>query len=237
MIDIHCHILPGLDDGAADMESAIEMLRIAGQEGIKSIIATPHYKEGRGCADLVQIKESLKQLQQKADQAGISVKLYPGNEIYYCSSLDQKLEQNRICSMNDTEFLLTEFSPFEGHVYIRNAMEDIMGLGYTPILAHAERYQCMTENAEHIRELKEMGCYIQVNASSVTGDYGWKTKRFVQGLLKKRLVDFIGTDAHGTAKRKPEMEKCAKLLYRKYDRNYADALLFQNAENLLINDK
>lgn len=237
MIDIHCHVLPGLDDGAPDMDTALEMLRIAEQEGIKEIIATPHYKEGRGCANPEQMKAVLQQVRVRAAEKGISTKLYPGNEIYYCSSLTDKLEKQRICSMNDTALVLIEFSPYETFFNIRNAMEDILGFGCIPILAHAERYQCMVQNTEHVRELWKIGCRIQVNAGTVTGHYGLRAKHFVHRLIKEKLVDFIGTDAHGIRERKPEMQKCAKVLYRKYESNYVDAILFGNAENDLINHK
>lgn len=234
-VDVHSHILPHLDDGSKNMDETLRMLEIAADEGISAIIATPHYKSGRYPADPDRILHTLHQVQQVADAHGIPITLYPGNEIYYNSELEEKFETGRLCTLNDSEYVLVEFSPFEQYTYIRNAMEDIMGLGYIPVLAHVERYQCICKDASLVEELRAMGCQIQVNASSVAGENGFATTRFVHKILKKHLVDYIGTDAHNTEKRRPAMEKCANYLYKKLDADYADELLFLNAEHFLLN--
>jgi protein-tyrosine phosphatase len=232
--DIHCHILPGLDDGSQSLDETMEMLRIAQAEGIRRMIVTPHYKEGRRCAYPDAIVERMYEIQDILDREGMDIVLFPGNEIYYTSDLEEKIESGRILSMNGTDHMLIEFSPFEEYVYIRNAMDDVRSLGYTPILAHVERYECMLKDAKRVEELNSMGCMIQVNASSVTGDNGFKVKQFVHKLLKQSLVDFIGTDAHNTGRRRPAMMKCAEVLYKKYGAEYAEALLTRNAEELLL---
>lgn len=233
-IDIHSHILPHLDDGAGNMETTLEMLRIAYQEGITHIIATPHYKSGRFPADARKLQNTLHKVELAAREEHIPIALYAGNEIYYNSELEEKFQSGALCTMNGTSYVLVEFSPFEGYLYIRNAMEDILGMGYTPILAHVERYQCMCKDISCVKELKNMGCEIQVNAGSVVGDNGWRIKGFLKKLLKEELVDYIGTDAHNTAGRKPAMQKCAAYLYRKCERSYADALLYGNAGSRLL---
>ena len=233
-VDIHTHILPYLDDGSENMETTLEMLRIAQREGITHMIATPHYRAGYYRADSERLYESLFQVQQLAEANGILIELYAGNEIYYRKELDDKLYEGNLCTLNGTEYVLVEFPTAENFVYIRNAMDELFCMGYTPIIAHVERYQCLTKNVDNVRELKDMGCGIQVNAASVTGENGFKSKRFVHKLLKKQLVDYIGTDAHNTSGRKPAMKKCAKLLYKKYNHDYTDAVLFENAwKNLL----
>lgn len=233
-VDIHTHILPGVDDGSQSMETTLEMLRMAQDEGITHIIATPHYRSGRFRADSVGLHEKLQKVQKAAKENSISIKLYLGNEIYYRSELEDKLQSGELCSMNDTEYLLIEFSPMESFSYIRNAVDEVFGMGYIPIIAHVERYQCMVKKMDNVRELKGMGCHIQVNAASVIGKNGLACKWFVRKLLKQELADYIGTDAHNNQDRRPMMQKCAKLLYRKYGAAYADALLFGNAmENLI----
>ena len=232
--DVHCHILPAIDDGSQSMEETLQMLRIAEADGIQRMIVTPHYKEGRRCANASKIKEKMDAVQELLDEEGIPIQLYPGNEIYYTSEFEDKLEEGRILSMNYSEYLLVEFSPFEDYVCIRNAMDNILSVGYIPILAHVERYQCMLKDAKHVADLLAMGCRIQVNASSVTGDYGFKAKRFVHKLLKQKQVDYIGTDAHNTEKRRPAMRKCAELLAKKYGEEYARFLLNDNAEQTLL---
>ena len=233
-VDIHSHILPHMDDGAQDMEMALEMLRIAQSEGITDIIVTPHYKAGRFKGDAKQMHRQLEEVRRLMKQEGIDVNLYPGNEIYYRSELEEKLESGELSTMNGSNYVLVEFSPMESFLYIRGAVEELFGMGYTPILAHVERYQCMCKHPEYVAQLKKMGCGIQVNASTVTGGFGFMGKRFAHKLLKEGLVDYIGTDAHNTAGRKPEMKKCADVLYKKYDRKYADAVLFKNAAEDLL---
>jgi len=234
-IDVHCHVLPGVDDGSSDMEETMEMLRIAERSGISDMIVTPHYKQGRVGTPRKVIGEMIDKVEQYAKLSGITVKLHPGTEVYYHSSLEDKLESGWLATMNDTEFVLVEFSPFETFPYIRNAIDDVFSLGYKPVLAHVERYQCMLGSVEHVRILHEMGCRIQVNASSVDGSYGFKVKHFIKKLLKEQLVDYVGTDAHDQKSRIPDMEKCAVQIRKVCDEGYADDLLGQNATRDFLN--
>lgn len=233
-IDIHSHILPHLDDGARDMDTCLGMLRIAAAEGISDIVVTPHYRSGRFRGDRRQTDKVLAEVRAAMEEEGIHINLYPGCEIYYRSELEEKLESGQLSTMNDTEYVLVEFSPMEDFMYIRSAMDELFSIGYTPILAHVERVQCIEKKIEYARELKKMGCELQVNASSIMGDTGFWCKRFVHKLLKEELVDYIGTDAHNTDVRKPAIKKCAELLYKKYDRAYADAVLYKNAAKRLL---
>lgn len=233
-VDIHSHILPYMDDGSPNVSVTMEMLQIAWREGITDIIVTPHYKSGRFKGDRRQMLEIMDDMKLEMEKCGLSINLYPGNEIYYRSGLESRLEAGRLSTMNDTEYILVEFSPMEDFLYIRNAMEDIFGMGYTPIIAHVERYECMVRHPEYVRELKNMGCEIQVNAASIVGEVGFKIKRFTRRLIAERLVDYIGTDAHNTGKRKPTMKKCADILYKRYEKSYVDTLLFGNATKRLL---
>lgn len=232
--DVHCHILPQVDDGSQSMDETMEMLRIASQSGITSMIVTPHYKRGRVGTPRDEIGRLLQAVRERAEEEQISIRLYPGTEIYYNSSLEEKLENGWISRMNDTDFILVEFSPMESFPYIRNAIDDIFSMGYRPIIAHVERYGCMLGKPENVRIIHEMGCLVQVNAGSVAGNYGFKAKHFIQKLLREHLIEFVGTDAHNASGRPPEMAKCADLIYRKCEREYADGILFGNAEKYLL---
>lgn len=233
-IDIHSHILPCMDDGAKDIKTSLAMLRIAEQEGISDIIVTPHYRRGHFKGDRKQMEKMLTEMRTWMEKEGIQINLYPGNEIYYRSELEEKLESGSLSSMNDSEYVLVEFSPMEDFMYIRSAAEELFSIGYTPIIAHVERIKCIEKKIEHARTLKKMGCELQVNAASAMGEVGFWCKRFVHSLLKEELVDYIGTDSHNIDKRKPEIKKCAEMLYKKYDRHYVDGILFKNAANRLL---
>lgn len=234
IVDIHCHILPELDDGSQSMRETIEMLRIAANSGITDIIATPHFKAGRRNASPATIRKRIREVQAMAEQCGISINLYPGNEILYFSDFEEVIEEERFCTMNDSQYVLIEFMPSEYFRTIRNALDHVMGLGYLPIIAHVERYGCMLEDWKSVECIRSMGVEIQINAASVTGRTGHKIKKFVSQLLDRELVDYIGTDAHGSKARTPDMQKCYKQLCKKYDLSYVDKILRGNAMKLLF---
>ena len=236
-IDIHSHILPFMDDGARDEKMSLEMLKIAEQEGISDIIVTPHYRRGHYKGERKDTDRVLARMRELMKKEGIQVRLHPGNEIYYRSELEEKLESGALSTMNDTDYVLVEFSPMEDFMYIRSAVEELFSIGYTPIIAHVERIQCIEKKIEHARTLKKMGCELQVNAASAMGDVGFFCKRFVHKLLKEKLVDYMGTDAHNVEKRPPKMKRCAEMLYRKYDREYVDRILYGNAVKRLLTER
>ncbi|MBP5281691.1 MAG: protein-tyrosine-phosphatase [Lachnospiraceae bacterium] len=228
-IDIHCHVLPGVDDGSQSMDVTLEMLQIAQENGISDMIVTPHYKQGRVGTPRKAIGEMIEEVTRHAKLSGIDVRLHPGTEIYYNSSLEEKLESGWLARMNDTDYVLVEFSPMETYSYIRNAMDDIMSIGYRPVLAHVERYQCMLAKPANVKDLHDLGVKIQVNADSVAGAFGFKIKHFIKKLLKEQVIDFIGSDAHDEKRRTPAIAKCAEVLHKYCDEQYADDLLFGNA--------
>lgn len=227
--DIHCHILPGIDDGSGSMEETMEMLETATKEGITHIVCTPHYKAGRRNANAEAIKRLLATVVNEARERGIFIALYPGNEVLYFSEMEECIDSGKISTINRSGFLLVEFSPGDSFQYIRNALCDVMDMGYNPVIAHIERYECMVKHEEYATEIHELGVRIQVNASSITGETGWKLRRYTGRLLKKGIVDYVATDAHGSKKRAPYIRKCRDLLYKKYDKSYVDALLYENA--------
>lgn len=228
-VDIHSHILPGLDDGAESMTETLGMLRLASREGITHIIATPHYKAGRYPADAERLCAVLERVRRRAEEEEIPVALYAGNEIFYHSELEDRLDRGRLCTLNGTAYVLIEFSPLTEYVYLRNAAESLLGMGYLPVLAHVERCQCLYRDEECVAELRTLGCGIQVNTDSILCRNGWKTGIFVHRLLKNQLVDYLGTDAHNITDRRPVMAKCADLLHARYGSDYADRVLYGNA--------
>ena len=131
------------------------------------------------------------------------------------------LEDGKVCTLNESSYILVEFSPMDDARYIRNSLSELQNMGYDPIVAHVERYMSLHKGSfEKIQELREMGILIQVNAASVTGGFGKPTKALVEKLLKKQLVDFIGTDAHSDKSRAPKMLECAQILQKNCDADY-----------------
>ncbi len=229
-IDIHSHILPNMDDGSHSDEESLEMLRIAYEEGTDLIYATPHNMPGKGRPSPEKVYAAVDRLQGLADDAGIPIQILPGTEYYFREEVMDIFEQDRAIPFGDSPYVLVEFEPMADRNYIRNCLRDIRGTNYTPVLAHIERYLKAMESMEFVAGLQKLGVLIQINAASVTGDNGWKAKQDTKKLLKEHLVDFIGTDAHNNGKRAPRIAKCADILYKKYGSEYADELLFGNAE-------
>ncbi len=232
IFDVHCHITPGVDDGSQSLEETLKMLTIAKDEGITHMLATPHFKINHRNASPQKVNELLKKVKAAAKGIGINISIYQGNEVMYYDEMCEALNEGRISTMNNTDYVLVEFMPTDSFRYIRNALDDVAGEGYQPVLAHVERYGCMVDDIENVRELKRLGVKIQTNASSITGSIGKDIKKFTHQLLKERLIDYIGTDAHRCeGSRTPLMKECAALMYKKYDEEYVDDVLYRNAMN------
>lgn len=234
--DIHTHIIPGVDDGAESIEISLEMLKIAWEDGISQMILTPHNKPMRHNVSPESMKKRTEDLMREAASLGLDFTFWLGNEFYYRSDLPEVLEAKRGCTMAGSSYVLVEFGPMDEFEYIRNGVYQIQATGYRPIVAHVERYQSILTKPYRVEELKEMGAYIQVNAGSITGQYGFGTKRMTKGLLKDELADFVATDAHDTAKRSPKLSECAKYISKKFGEDYMQKLFFENPKKLIANE-
>ena len=229
LIDMHCHILPAVDDGSQSMETTKKMIEIAAGEGITHMIATPHFKKAHHNASPETVQKLVDEVQKMAEENGIDIRFFPGNEVMYFGDIEEAYEAGRLTPMNGSDYLMIEFYPDDDYARLRRGVETVQSLGFHPVLAHVERYLPLLSHPELVEELKGRGAYISVNASSAVGDGGLKVKSFVKRLLKKQLVDFIGTDAHHYESRAPRMKRCAEYLYKKYDERYVDKVLYGNA--------
>lgn len=211
-VDIHSHILPGLDDGAKDEKETLRMLKLAEQSGISDIIATPHYHYRRGHAAPELIRATVERIQQMILESGMKIRLYPGNELYYTHELLDAVKSGNALTLADTEYVLLEFSPGVEARRIQNAVYQFLSEGYYPIIAHMERYEVFLKNPGFALEIAEMGAYFQVNAGSITGEHGWKTKYFARRMVKNGLIQFVATDCHDAQKRAPKWDKALSWL-------------------------
>ena len=232
-IDIHSHILPGIDDGSKNFEMSMEMLRIAEENGIRSIVLTPHYKPMRHNVGPGGVKELTGRLEEAVRREGMEIRLYSGNEFYYSSEMVRVLEEKKACTMAGSGYVLVEFGPMDGFDYIRGGLYQILSAGYRPILAHVERYGSVCAKVEHVKDLTAMGCYMQVNAGSIMGQFGMATKQLARKLLKYGMVHFVATDAHDDRRRSPALSECARYLERKYGEEYMEKLLRINPLHMI----
>jgi protein-tyrosine phosphatase len=235
-VDIHSHILPGVDDGAQTTAQSLEMLRTAAEQGIGSIILTPHNKAHRHNVTVTELQEKLEHLQEETDRHGIPIKLYGGMEIFYRDGITELLEEGQLATLAGSRYVLVEFNPMEQFSYIRSAIYELTSCNFTPILAHVERYQCFLSKQENLRYIIERGGLIQVNASTFTGAMGLRGKQIVKKFLKERLIHFIGTDAHDNDRRAPLFSECGKLLEKRAGQLYMTQLMGENAEKVILNE-
>ncbi len=235
-IDIHCHILPGVDDGSPDMATSLEMLRIADKNGITHLILTPHHKPMHHNVSPEHNVVYRKKLQEAAKEAGIKAKLFSGNEIYYSDETMEELLEGKICSLAGSDYVLVEFHPTNPYKAIQNAVSRVQAAGFIPIIAHVERYSDIVSHPARVKDLIEMGSFIQVNASSIMGKYGFGISHFTKKLLKEELVHFIASDAHDTGRRAPNLLDCRNYVERKYGEDYGKKLFFTNPANVIRNE-
>ncbi|MGN1147556.1 MAG: CpsB/CapC family capsule biosynthesis tyrosine phosphatase, partial [Lachnospiraceae bacterium] len=168
-------------------------------------------------------------------EQGYEMDIYTGNEIYYHEEVPDLLEAGKILTLASSSYVLVEFSPLDDFRYIRNSLAEIQAVGFNPIIAHVERYENICKKPfDRVEELRDMGVLIQVNASTVEGKMGRKPAKAVRYLLKNRMVDFLGTDAHSNGNRAPYIEKCMEILEKKCPAGYVDKLLYKNAEELIL---
>ena len=223
IVDVHCHIMPGIDDGSRDITETLKMLKIAQSEGITHMVATPHFKSGHRNASPQNVKELIQSVGKEAAAQGTDIKLYQGNEILFHDEMCEELDNGRISRINGTDYVLVEFMPSDPYQYIRNSLDEIMSEGYQPIIAHVERYGCMVDDIENVREIKNMG------------DIGKDIKKFLQKLLSEQIVDYDGTYSHRCeGSRTPKIQECADMLYKKYNEQYVDDILYGNAMDRLL---
>lgn len=235
-IDIHSHILPGIDDGSDNIEETIHMIEAARNDGISIIIATPHYHEGRYKKKVADYEAALNIVRSYVKDIFPNVRIYLGCEIYYNHECIDLLESNQIPTMAGSKYILLEFSPRREYQYIRTNLQRCLFAGYLPILAHVERYICLEQDISLVEELVNMGVYIQFNTNSIVGNIRGKTKKFVRRLLHHNLVHFMATDAHNMSNRSPVINKSKEYIIKKYGKSYLDRLIIHNPKKVLNNE-
>ncbi|MDO5403723.1 MAG: capsular biosynthesis protein [Eubacteriales bacterium] len=236
LVDMHNHILFGVDDGADSIETSINMLKTAYEDGIKKVLLTPHFHPRRGMAAADDIYDAFEVLQERVNKELPDMELYLGREVYFTSeSLDmlENHEELRICGGGN---VLIEFSTAASASAVSHAVSNVIMTGFTPIVAHVERYGCTIENKHLIEDLKSMGAYIQINADSVLGENGFSIQRVVKWLLKNELVDIIASDAHDAKSREPKLFKCYQYVAKKYGEEYAYYMMHDLPVRILNED-
>lgn len=234
-VDIHCHILPEVDDGSESILQTRNMLKIAHNEGIQHIIATPHYKVGYANADPVELNAKLQLVREEAKAVDEDIQVHLGNELFYSNDIIEHLKEKKALTIGDTRYVLVEFPVSESYNTIRAALHNLLINGYLPVLAHIERYKCLYQNYEDIHELLELGVYMQMNMSSIQGNITNGRTRFCRKLIEKGYVHFLSTDSHSDGMRAPRMREGAEIIRKKFGDEVLNQLLKENGLKMLSN--
>jgi protein-tyrosine phosphatase len=234
MIDIHSHILPGIDDGAQNMSETIEMAKKAVEEGIGTIIATPHHKNGQYENSKPQIIEQVANVNLVLADEGIDLKVIPGQETRIFGEFIEEYESGKILTLADSQYVFLELP--SGHVprYTDQLLFDIQLKGLTPIIVHPERNSQFIEQPDLLYKFVKKGTLTQVTASSLCGYFGKKIKTFSQQLIESNLTHFIASDAHNVKNRTFKMAEAFELIDSKYGPDMV-YLFTENAELLVEN--
>lgn len=206
MIDIHCHIMPSVDDGAASVEDSLVMARQAVADGITAVLATPHTLNGISRNTVSDILSGISHLKDALAADGIPLAVYPGSEVHLVTDMCRKIQDGSICTMNDDgKYVLLELPSQSVPVGVKREIFELKLRGITPIIAHPERNAVIQDDPETLRELVHMGSLAQVTAMSVLGDFGPETAETAKGLLECRLAHLIASDAHSPGSRPPRL--------------------------------
>jgi protein-tyrosine phosphatase len=232
MIDLHCHILPNVDDGPRNVAESVEMAKQAVRQGIKTIIATPHHRNEKYENHGQTIFRRVEEFNRVLESESVDIMVLPGQETRIFGEMVEGLESGEILPLNQGKYVLVELP--SGHVprYTAQLMYDIQLKGFVPVIVHPERNQEIIENPEVLYQLVKKGALTQVTASSVTGHFGKTIKKFTHQLLEANLTHFIASDAHNTTSRGFKMDEAYTTIEKAFGIDFV-YMLRENAELVL----
>ena len=238
MIDIHSHILPGVDDGSPSLASSLEMARLALESGVDAMIATPHCNRPAGeemlWADALARRTD--ELSAALAEERVPLRLYAGMEIFGMPDTADKLRDGRLCTLASSRYPLIEFPFHDYGLEATELLSRVLDLGLRPIVAHPERYRYAQEEPRLLNLWADMGCLLQVNRGSLLGRFGPRAEALGSSLVARGFAAFVASDAHTSVVRTPWMRDVQELLRREYSHRSARLLLEENAERVLRNE-
>lgn len=203
VIDIHAHILPGIDDGARTEEESVRLLEMAFTQGIEAVVTTPHYSRQRNYDDLMMRTE---ELQKKIREYLPDFCLYTGQETYFHDSLPERLREHKAWTLNESPYVLVEFEPEVSYGRLYRGIRKLLDYGYIPVLAHMERYGCLREE-KNLEDLLEVRCRLQMNFDSLKGSFFSAEARWCRRQVLEGRIFLLGTDMHRLDFRPPDIKE------------------------------
>ena len=235
IIDIHSHILPGIDDGAVDWDMSLQMIAQSAKAGVQKIIATPHCYPWKTSVSTQEIRRLCEEAQRRyCEKYGSEMRIFPGQEVFYNVSALQDLKEGKILTLADSKYVLLEFMPNEAFSVLYHAVRELISAGYIPILAHVERYSCLRQ-MDNFNSIKEGGALFQMNVRAVEGGILSSKSRWSKRMLKDEAIDFIATDMHNLETRSPYTQEKLEMIRKVVESKYLQKLLCDNCEKILGN--
>ena len=231
MVDIHAHILPGLDDGAESVEEALRMASIAAESGIYHMAATSHGNYYPSTIE--QYKDAFHRLQEAITAHKIPLKLYSGMEIFLDDDAFLHLERGELLTLNHTNYLLVEFDFGEMPSNMIRRIQKLQKMGYRVVVAHPERYIAVQKDPDLALFLYEQDCTLQVNGGSLLGMFGRRCRQASERLMGEGIAGVIATDAHDTEYRSPDIQELVNYLTQNYGFSVMKMLLSENPSRIL----
>lgn len=235
MIDLHCHILPGLDDGARDLPESIAMAKLAAAEGIRTIIATPHHANGLYVNEAEVVKSAVERLNEALKLENIPVEVRCGQEIRVFSELIEQWEAGEeLLTLNGTDYILLELPSGRIPSYFNDLLHEVQVMGLTPIIAHPERNAEIAADLNKLKQFIEQGALSQLTSHSLVGAFGKKIQRLSIDMCKRNLVHFIASDAHNLDRRAFRLSESLQIVSQAVGPKYADYYI-TNSEAVTVN--
>ncbi|WP_026907575.1 tyrosine-protein phosphatase [Paucisalibacillus globulus] len=233
MIDIHCHILHGVDDGPKTRTDSLAMAQAAVNEGIHTIIASPHHQNGIYINSRLDIEAKVMEFNRLMQEENIPLTVLVGQETRLHRDMIKELQMGVITPLNNTKYVFIEFPSGEVPRYAEQMLFEIQVAGYTPIIVHPERNRQIAENPSILYNLVQKGSLTQLTAASIVGKFGKAIQKLSYQLIESNLTHFIASDAHNTTSRGFRLKEA----YEKICKRYGDETFYMYMENarLLIN--
>ena len=223
-VDIHCHILPGVDDGAPSLADSLEMAAMASADGIRTIIATPHANHEYPPLPAEEYLQRIANLQVEIDRIQMPLRILPGADVQITETLVARVRARQILTLADTgRYILLEL-PHDIYIPIDDLMAELKTIGTRSILSHPERNPGIQANLDLLEPLVERGCLLQVTAGSILGEFGREPQAIALHMLRHRLAHFVATDAHSPRFRKPLLRQAYRSVSALTENSYADQI-------------
>ncbi len=234
MVDIHCHILPEVDDGAESLGEALEMARMAVRSGVTDLVATSHFQgDEENMEALGHMYRQFQRLEAAVRREQIPLKLHLGAEVLCLPGTVELARDRQLPTIGDTDYVLCEFYFDVPYEFMDEILAQIAGAGYRPIVAHPERYRVIQQEPRLARRWFRRGYVIQMNKGSILGAFGGRVQDAAHWLLEMGFVHMIASDAHSARRRTTDLSRLRRWLLEHYPAGYEHLLLEENPARLL----